>query len=314
MTQKQKMLSVVVPCYNEEENIKNFYTELTKTLNKLDYDYEIIFVDDGSHDSTWNEIKNISGSDSVKAVSLSRNFGHPAALEAGLNAAKGDAIVMMDADLQHPPTVIPSLIKKWEEGFEIVKTIRLQTEGASFFKKITSSLFYALLNTFSDLRLRDGEADFRLVDRSVLEIINKMPESPKFYRGLFNWVGFNTAEVEYKAANRTRGKSSFTLKKMVELARLGLTSFSMLPLKIIITIGLGLSSVSFLALLVMVYVKLFVSFVFFSNNIILLTFLIFVTGLLSTFQGIIAIYMVDVFDAAKGRPSYIVSKKVNLDD
>lgn len=313
---KRKLISIVIPCYNESNNVDNFYKELTKTIKLLNYDFEIIFVNDGSKDSTWAKLKKLQsrGNSTVRAISFSRNFGHPAALQAGLESSTGDAIVMLDADLQHPPALIPGLINKWEEGYEIVKTIRTQTEGVSYFKRLTSSVFYLLINTFSDLKLRDGEADFRLVDRKVLDMINQMPETPKFYRGLFNWIGFKSTEIEYRAGSRTQGKSSFTVKKMVELARLGLTSFSMLPLKIIISIGVTLSVATFFALVVMTYVKLFISYTYFSNNAILLTVIIFITGILSTFQGIIAVYTVDIFNAAKGRPAYIVTEKSNIDE
>ncbi len=307
---KKKKISIVIPCYNESGNISSFYKELKSHLLYDKYDFEIIYINDGSVDDTWDKLVDLARNEHIKALSFSRNFGHAAALQAGLEAATGDAIIMMDGDLQQPPSLIPKLISEWENGFDVVKTIRIFTEGVSVFKRITSTIFYFILNTFSGLNLRDGEADFRLVDRKVLDKINSMPESPKFYRGLFNWIGFRSTEVEYKAGARSYGKSSFTIKKMIELARLGLTSFSMAPLKVIIGIGIALSGVSLVGLLIMAYLKIFINYNYVSNNVVLLTVIIFITGILSTFQGIIAVYLVDIFNAVKGRPTYIVREEI----
>lgn len=307
----KQLISFVLPCYNEEENILLTYTELLKYINHELFDYEIIFVNDGSRDMTWSKIIDLTDKDSsVNGINFSRNFGHHAALEAGLKRAKGDAVIMMDADLQHPPLLIPKLVEKWQEGFDIVNTVRLTTENIGAIKKITSKLFYKFMNLFSDLKLRDGEADYRLMSRKALNSLNSLPETPKFYRGLINWIGYDVARVEYNAQARMHGRSSYTLKKMVELARLGLTSFSMKPLKLIITVGLILTALSFLALVIMVFVKLFILSNYFSNNALLIMFLVLMTGVLTTFQGIIAVYLVDIFDAAKGRPTFIVKDSI----
>lgn len=307
----KQLVSVVVPCYNEQDNIDLMYAELQKALPDK-YTYEFIFVNDGSADKTWQAIATLVAKDKrARGINFSRNFGHHAAIQAGLEAATGDAAVMLDADLQHPPATIPLLLKRWEQGYEVVNTVRLSTEKASAFKKLTAKLFYRMLNAMSSLTLQEGEADFRLLDRKALDALNKLPESPKFYRGLVNWIGFKVVRVEYKAEARRFGKSSYSLKKMIELARLGLTSFSMKPLKFIITFGVALSAFSLACLAVMLGVKLWVNPHYFSNTAILIMFLIFVAGLLSTFQGIIAVYLVDIFDAAKGRPSYIIREKTN---
>jgi len=308
---KKKLLSIVLPSFNEEKNIKLMYKELLRYIDIKAFDYEIIFVNDGSSDNTWGEITKLSKKDThVRGINFSRNFGHHAALEAGLQQAKGDAVIMMDGDLQHPPALIPQLIARWESGSDIVNTVRLSTEGTGVLKNLTSSIFYKVLNNLSSLQLRSGESDFRLMSRTALDSLNALPESPKFYRGLINWIGYDVDRIEYEANARVHGKSSYTLKKMLELARLGLTSFSMKPLKLIITIGLLLVSTSLLALIAMVIVKFGFHSEYFSNNAILVMFLIFVTGLLTTFQGIVAVYLVDIFDAAKGRPTYIVREEV----
>lgn len=307
----KQLLSVVLPSYNEEQNIELMYKELLKYIDTNTLDYELIFVNDGSVDKTWREIEKLSKKDKrVQGINFSRNFGHHAALEAGLHQAKGDAVIMMDTDLQHPPELIPQLIKRWHEGYDIVNTVRLSTEGTGILKNITSTMFYKILNNLSSLQLRDGESDFRLISRRALDSLNSLPESPKFYRGLINWIGYDVDRIEYQANARIHGKSSYTLKKMIEFARLGLTSFSMKPLKIIITIGLLLVGSSLLALLAMLITKFGFRSEYFSNNAILVMFLIFVTGLLTTFQGIVAVYLVDIFDAAKGRPTYIVREEV----
>jgi len=303
----KQLISVVLPSYNEEKNIVLIYEELLQYIDAKSFDYEFIFVNDGSIDKTWQEITKLTKKDkNVKGINFSRNFGHHAALEAGLIDASGDAVIMMDTDLQHPPSVIPSLIEKWTEGFDVVNTVRLSTENIGFIKKFTSLMFYRLLNSLSDLDLRDGEADYRLISRKALDKLNSLPETPKFYRGLINWIGYDACRVEFRAQSRRHGKSSYTIKKMLELARLGLTSFSMKPLKLIIAVGLVLVAGSFSALLAMLIVKFGFSPGYFSNNAILVMFLVLITGILTTFQGIVAVYLVDIFNAAKGRPSYIV--------
>lgn len=305
----KKLISVVLPSYNEEKNISLAYDEILNNIDTKKYDYELIFVNDGSRDNTWGEIVELSKTNRrVHGINFSRNFGHHAALQAGIEAARGGAVIMMDADLQQPPSLIPTLLSKWEEGFEIVVTVRKSTENATIFKMLTAKIFYKILNNLSDLQLNEGEADFRLMDRKALDALNAMPETPKFYRGLVNWIGYKTVRVPYVAVARRHGRSSYTLKKMIELARLGLTSFSMKPLKFIISFGAILSLSSLLMLFVMLGVKLFIDPYYFSNNAILVMFLIFIAGMLSTFQGVVAIYLVDIFEASKGRPAYLISR------
>lgn len=308
----KEMLSVVLPSYNEEKNLPLVYAELKKHIDTKRFNYEIIFVNDGSKDGTWGVIEQLANKDKyVRGVNFSRNCGHAAALEAGLVRAKGDIVIMMDADLQHPPAMIPDLIASYDKGHDIVNTVRLATEGTSFMKKLTSKGFYWFINGVSELKLREGEADFRLVSRRALDALNSLPETPKFYRGLVNWIGFNVDRIEYKAASRIHGKSSYTLKKMLELARMGVTSFSMKPLKIIFTIGVSLTVVSFLLLVAMLIVKFFINTELISYNAILTDGLLLATGVLTIFQGVIALYLVDIFNTTKGRPTYIVKDETN---
>ena len=303
----KEFLSVVLPSYNEEENIPLIYAELEKYIDAKRFDYEIIFVNDGSQDETWQQIEKLSKKHTaVKGVNFSRNFGHALALEAGLCEAKGDVVIMMDADLQHPPKLIPKLISKYDEGFDIVNTVRQTTEDAGLFKRITSKIFYYFMNSISDLELREGEADYRLLSRKALDSLNALKESPKFYRGLVNWIGYDIARIDYTAGSRMYGKSSYTLKKMLELARMGVTSFSLRPLKLIFTAGIFLSAFSFMLLIVLLVIKFFINPNLVSYNAILTDVLIFITGILTMFQGVVALYLIDIFNATKARPTFIV--------
>lgn len=308
----KQLMSVVIPSYNEEKNVPLIYDKLKQAIDSKRFSYEIIFVNDGSKDKTWQAIDTLAKKDShVIGINFSRNSGHAAALEAGLMAARGDVIVMMDADLQHPPEIIKKLVEKYDEGNDIVNTVRLTTSDAGALKKLSSSMFYRFINAISDLRIHDGEADYRLLSRRALDTLNALPETPKFYRGLVNWIGYDVARVEYEAGSRIHGKSSYTLKKMLELARMGVTSFSLKPLKLIFSIGVGLTGMAFILLLGMVIIKAFIDPELISYNAILTDVLLLVTGILTIFQGIIAIYMIDIFNTTKGRPTYIIKERTD---
>lgn len=308
----KQILSVVVPCYNEEENIHLCHEEIVGNIETKRFDYEIIFVNDGSRDDTWAQIQKIVKKDAhARGVNFSRNFGHQAALQAGLEAAAGDVIIMMDGDLQHPPSLFGELIAKYDEGFDIVNTVRQDSEDVGALKKMTSRLFYKIINGLSDLQLNEGEADYRLMSRRALDTLNALPESPKFYRGLVNWIGYDVARVEYRAKERQHGKSSYTLKKMIELARLGITSFSMKPLKVISVSGMLISGVAIVLLIGLVIVKFMVDVELVSYSAILTALLMLMMGILITVQGVVAVYLVDIFSATKSRPTYIVKESAN---
>lgn len=309
-----KLISIIIPVYNEEKNIVPIYDELQKVFQPLETEFvfEIIFVNDGSRDHSWDEIGKLIKSDAkVRGISFSRNFGHQAAIEAGLRYSKGDAAIMMDGDLQHPPEIIPKLIKKWEKGSCIVNTKRLFTEKESFFKKTTSKMFYRFINKISDIHLEDGSADFRLLDRKAVEELTKLKEKDKFYRGLIEWLGFQVASVEYKAKERQNGKSSYTFKKMLNFARIGITSFSMLPMKIIIFIGSFLFLTGSLAFLIMLYYRYFVNSGLFSGSVILAAFIILNNGIIIILIGINSVYQMTMFKELKDRPNYIIEEIVN---
>jgi len=313
----RRLITIISPAYNEEQNVPLIYDAIQKEFASPElskYSWEIIFVNDGSRDASWQAISQLASQRSnVKGLSLSRNFSHPNALQAGLEHANGSAVIMMDCDLQHPPSLIKDLVYQWENGYDIVNTLRQSTEGEGLIKRITSSLYYKILNSLSSLELEEGQADFRLLDRRVVQVINSLPEKPKFYRGIVNWIGFKKYQIVYKAAARQHGRSSFTVRKMLELARIGLTSFSMRPLKTIIVFGALVTICSLLGVLWALYLKIFIGYDAVANVTIISLALMFGIGLILIGQGIIALYIVDIYMAAKDRPSYIIAEKVGFE-
>ena len=242
-----KKISVIIPMYYEEEVAQECYIRMTKILSELNnYDYEIICVNDGSKDKTLEILEEIANKDQkVKVLSFSRNFGHQCAVTAGLQYVTGDAIVIIDADLQDPPELIPDMLKLWEEGYEVIYGKRKTREGESKFKLLTAKMFYSTLNALSDVEIPKDTGDFRLVDRKVVDIINSMPEHNKFLRGLFSWVGFEQKAFEYERKERFAGKTKYPLRKMLKLASDGIIGFSTKPLKLVG--GLGIFSISFIS-------------------------------------------------------------------
>lgn len=240
-------LSVVVPCHNEAGNLQMLYARLRPQLELFE-NYEVIFVDDGSSDDTASVVRQLAAGDShLRLIQLSRNFGHQAALKAGIDQARGDCIVSLDADLQHPPELIPSLVDRWLEGYDVVTTHRLDTRGEPILKRLFSRLFYRLIRFLSDIDLPPGSADFRLIDRSVTEVLRHMHERDIFLRGLISWAGFRQTSLDYTASERFTGTSKYNFRKMTRLALAGITSFSIKPLRLSIVLGL------FIALLAVMY-------------------------------------------------------------
>ena len=254
-----KKISVVIPMYYEEEVAQECYNKMTQVLSNIkDYDYEIICVNDGSRDKTLSILENIAEKDKkVKIISFSRNFGHQCAVTAGLKQVTGDAIVIIDADLQDPPELIPEMLKLWEEGNEVIYGKRKTREGESKFKLLTAKMFYNTLNALSDVDIPKDTGDFRLVDRKVVDVINSLPEHNKFLRGLFSWVGFEQKAFEYERKERFAGKTKYPLKKMLKLASDGIISFSSKPLKMVG--GLGILTIV-ISLVILIYAILSFTF------------------------------------------------------
>lgn len=304
----KKTIEIIVPCHNEEENIKLVYSKIIETITSFEkpYQFKIIFVNDGSKDRTLYEIKKLADKDDrVFYIDFSRNFGHHAAIDAGLVYSESDALIMIDADLQQPPDMIINFIKAWEDGYEIVNTRRIDKDSVGFFKKITAKLFYSLINNVSDIHIEHGSADFRLLDKKVVDVLKELPEKEKFYRGLVNWVGYKVTSFEYEASKRVHGKSSYTIKKMINLAKVGILSFSMLPIKIIIGAGMVLSVFGFLSS-TLFFVLYLLNYRYFSGSVILGCFVIMNTGLIITMLGINSVYLYTILRQVEGRPSYII--------
>lgn len=298
------MISVIVPTFNESGNIVRLASEVSAILKE---DYEIIFVDDGSDDDSLAKVKKlVSGNESIKYVSFSRNFGHQAALRAGLTYAKGDAVISMDADLQHPPSVIPTLINKWREGFDIVYTIRTDAEGTGLVKRLTSRWFYKTINFIADLHIEEGAADFRLLDRKVVDVINAQRESDLFLRGYINWIGFNRIGVSYVSENRFSGRSKYTLKKMLSFASHGMTQFSIKPLRLAHVFAALAFLLSFLYILYATVMAVGGKTI--PGWLSLVILFVFLQGIQFLLLGMIGEYLGRTFMQTKYRPEYIVAE------
>ncbi len=299
-------ISIVIPSFNEEGNIEIMVQSLHFELEKTGFEYELIFVDDGSKDKTLQVLQNLAKNDSkVFFVELSRNFGHQNALMAGLELASGDAIITMDGDMQHPPSLIPELIKKWEEGYDVVYTRRLEDKNLSAFKKTTSKLFYKFINHISEIKIENGTADFRLMDKKITKVFFTFSENELFIRGLVNWVGFKQFAIEYQPAERFSGKSKYTIKKMVQFALKGITSFSIRPLYISIFIGLSTFLLATLLYTFYVFYSLFYGQTISGWASLIFTVVLF-GGLNLIVLGIIGIYVGKLFMQSKNRPNYLI--------
>jgi glycosyltransferase involved in cell wall biosynthesis len=304
-----ELLSVVVPCYNEQEAIEHSYREIKGVLVTLQrLDHEIIFVDDGSGDDTLSRLNHLASSDrAVRVLSLSRNFGHQIALAAGLDAAVGDAVVLMDADLQHPPSLVPELVARWRDGADVVSAIRQGTVGESWFKRMTSRLFYRLLNALSQTKVPSGAADFCLLSRRVCVSLRAMPERHRFLRGLISWIGYPRAFVPYVAPQRAMGKTKYGFLKMLGLALDAVFSFSAEPLRLALRIGVVVAFAGFAYLAwTLIYGWMINGLVPGYASLIGVTMIL--GGCQLIFIGLVGQYLSRVFDEVKGRPLYLLKQ------
>jgi len=305
--ESRKKISVIVPCFNEEEGLTTFNQTLIKFL-PANYQYEIIYVNDGSRDNTYQVILSLAKENTaIKYISFSRNFGHQNALKAGYDFATGDCAISLDADLQHPPAVIPELIAKWEEGFEIVNTIRDDHESISFQKKISSRIFYQMMRKLSDVNIENGMADFRLIDKKVLKQLKLFPENFLFFRGIIPWMGFRQINVPFKANERFAGTTKYTFKKMLKFASTGVTAFSVKPLKISIYLGSVIAFLAFLYGLYAAYIHIFTDRAITGWTSVIISVL-FVGGINLLMLGIIGEYLGKLFIENKRRPNYLISE------
>ena len=306
----KKKVAIVIPTCNEEGNVSILANALQEVMASTSYIFTINFIDDGSTDNTLAEIKSLAEKFSnIFYISLSRNFGHQNALKAGLDLAEGDCVISMDGDMQHPPDMIPEMLEKWEEGYSIVYTIRKDHQEMPLMKRKTSNLFYDVINNLSDIELEPGSADFRLMDFKVVTVFRTFKETDLFMRGLVKWMGFNQIGLEYDPALRAKGKSKYTLKKMVRFALQGITSFSIRPLYIAAYLGFIFSCLSLL------YVP-YIGYSYYFGHAIsgwasMIATIAFFGGLQLMILGIIGMYLGKLFLQSKERPHYIV-KESNL--
>ena len=306
-------VSVVVPAYNEEEGLDTFYKTLSAQLEQIGETWEIVFVNDGSRDETFEVLKRLHENDSrVKILSFSRNFGHQIAISAGMQYACGDAVIAMDADLQHPPELIPQMIAKWKEGFEVVYTIRSYGNEIGWFKRTSSNLFYQTLNALSDTKLEPGVSDFRLLDRAVLDKLNAMPENVRFIRGMISWLGFRQTSIPFTAAPRFAGQSKYSLAKMLRFALEGITSFSTKPLRWITYLGLVIASMSLLYAGYVVFETLAFGLTAPGWPTLMITIL-FLGGAQLTALGIIGEYVGRIYTEVKQRPLFVIQEKIGFE-
>ncbi len=306
---RRELLSVIVPCYDESAVIEAFYRELRPVLDGLPLNHELIFVDDGSDDDTLDKLNLIADKNpAVRVCSLSRNFGHQIALSAGLDAAVGDAVIMMDADLQHPPTLIPELVRRWREGHDIVSAVRSRTEGSSWFKNLTSSAFYRLINWLSSTQVPEGAADFCLISRRVARSLGNMPERHRFLRGLISWAGFRRAYVEYRSPRRAAGSTKYSLVKMIGLAMDAVFSFSAEPLRLALRAGLAITLLGF-AYMAWTLIKGYLLHSLVPGYSSLIGVIIILGGCQLMFIGLIGEYLARVFEQVKGRPLYLLKQE-----
>ena len=298
-------ISVIVPVFNEEMNIMPLMQRLMKVLERY-ISREIVFVDDGSTDGTLNILRTISRQyPFTRYISFSRNFGHQSALRAGLMQADGDCIVSLDADLQHPPEVIPEMISRWQEGYEIVLATRSGSEALPLLKRISSRLYYRILNSLSDIHFDEGGADFRLLDRKVVMVLRQLPEQNLFLRGIVNWVGFRKYAITYEQEERAEGESKYSIHKMVQLGMQGITAFSVRPLRLATFAGLIIAGLAMIYAIYALFMYLFTNRTVAGWTSLILSIL-FLGGIQMFLLGIIGEYLGRLFIDTKRRPDYII--------
>ncbi|MDP3093547.1 MAG: glycosyltransferase family 2 protein [bacterium] len=314
----KKLISIIVPVYNEEKNLPLFYQSLSKTTSSLEdrYDFEVIFVNDGSTDNSAEVLEKLSASDSrVKYIEFSRNFGKEIALTAGLGCAKGQAVLTLDADLEHPPEIIPEFISKWESGIEVVIGVREKSDDQNLVRKAGSWLFYKIMDLIGETKIISGETDFRLLDQTVVREFNRFTEKGRIARGLIDWLGFKRDYIFFAAGKRKSGKTRYGFLDLVRLGFSGFISHSLFPLRLAGYLGILITVFSGILGLFMFLNK----FVFrdpwglaFSNVTMLAVFTTFLIGIVLICLGLIALYIANIYQEVINRPVYVIRKKKNL--
>jgi glycosyltransferase involved in cell wall biosynthesis len=307
-------ISVIAPIYNEIENLPELYRRIKESMESIDDSWELLLVDDGSVDGSTDTIRHLAKNDDrVKPVIFARNFGHQIAVTAGLDYSAGEAVVIMDADLQDPPEVIPLLVEKWKEGYEVVYAVRSEREGENFIKLFTASLFYRLIYRITDVKIPLDTGDFRLLDRKVVDVLNNMRERHRFLRGMSVWVGFKQTGVEYRRSARFAGETKFPFRKMFKFASDAITSFSYFPLQLATYLGFIIAGASILAIPVVIILRQSGLQAFLGQATTLIAVL-FLGGVQLISLGILGEYIGRLYDEAKGRPLYIVREAPSQGD
>ncbi|NMB55985.1 MAG: glycosyltransferase family 2 protein [Leptolinea sp.] len=300
--------SIIIPVYNEKDCLQEMYRRVSEVMSSTGKTWEMVIIDDGSRDGSTEQIRDLGKLDKrVKPVIFARNFGHQIAVTAGLDYSQGNAVVIIDADLQDPPEVILDLIARWREGYEVVYAIRAEREGESWFKTFTASFFYRLIQKITDVNIPLDTGDFRLMDRKVVNVLNSMHERHRFLRGMSAWVGFKSIGVKYKRAARFAGETKYPLKKMLLLALNAITGFSYFPLQLATYVGFTAAGISIIIIPIVIIMRIVGSQAFFGQASTLLAVL-FLGGVQLICLGILGEYIGRIYDEVKGRPLYIVSE------
>jgi dolichol-phosphate mannosyltransferase len=309
MMAKNTVFTVIAPIYNEVESIPKLWERLSEVMEKAGAPWELILVDDGSTDGSTELIRDLAKKHtSVRPVIFARNFGHQVAVSAGMDYSRGDAVIIIDADLQDPPELILDMIAKWKEGYEVVYAVRSEREGETWFKRVTASVFYRLIYRITDVKIPLDTGDFRLIDRAVVNIMVRMKERHRFLRGMAAWVGFKQVGLPYKRAARFAGVTKYPFRKMLKLALNAITGFSYFPLQVATYIGFISAGLSILAIPVVIIVRLTVANSFFGQASTLISVL-FLGGVQLISLGILGEYIGRIYDEVKGRPLYIVREE-----
>lgn len=298
--------SIIAPIYNEVKNIPELYRRIRDVMDRSGEAWELVLVNDGSTDGSTELMQELAEKDSrVRPVIFARNFGHQIAVTAGMDYSRGEAVVVIDADLQDPPKVILDLIAKWREGYEVVYAVRAEREGESWFKLFTAAAFYRIIQRITDVDIPLDTGDFRLLDRKVVDVMGQMRERHRFLRGMSSWVGFNSVGVEYERAERFAGETKYPLRKMLKFASDAITGFSYFPLQLATYIGFVAAGFSILAIPIVIVLRLAGSHAFFGQASTLIAVL-FLGGVQLISLGILGEYIGRLYDEAKGRPLYVV--------
>jgi len=312
---KPKLLSVIVPIYNEEANIRPLYKAVLAQLDSLEYEFELLFVDDGSKDDSLKRLALIAKKDPrVRVLEFARNFGKESAVTAGLHAAAGDAAVLMDADLQHPPDRLLQFVSKWEQGSDVVVGVRSYSEDEGWFKRKSSGLFYRLFGIVSDTNITPHATDFRLLDRSVIDTYNELSEHNRIARGLIDWLGYRRSYIHFEAPPRQHGEATYSTRKLFKLAIDTLTAHSLVPLMIAGYLGVIILLISGPLGLFIVYDKYLAApggMFNFTGTALLAVIILFLVGIVLAALGLISLYVARIHEEVIGRPLYVVRREIN---